>query len=86
MLLGWIERLGYRWADMIVGTMPNLVEHVREVCGHDRPVICIPQGLDPALLNPADPLHPNYVSKSCERANSQFVTLVLLARITPLKR
>lgn len=62
-LLGWIERLGYRRADLIVGTMPNLVEHVREVCGLDRPVICIPQGLDPALMKPADSLPSDYLNR-----------------------
>lgn len=62
-LLGRIERLGYRRADLIVGTMPNLVEHVREVTGEDRPVICIPQGLDLALLKPAESLPLDYVSR-----------------------
>lgn len=42
--LAAVERLGYRKADAIVGTMPNLAEHVREVAGVDRPVFCIPMG------------------------------------------
>lgn len=42
--LGAVERLGYRKADAIVGTMPNLAEHVREVSGIDRPTFCVPMG------------------------------------------
>ncbi|MDP3960835.1 MAG: glycosyltransferase family 4 protein [Pseudorhodobacter sp.] len=60
-LLGWVERLSYRRADLIVGTMPNLGEHVAEVSGSTKPVICIPQGLDPALLEAPEPLQDDYV-------------------------
>lgn len=42
--LGVVERLGYRRADVIVGTMPALDKHVREVLGEDREVRCIPMG------------------------------------------
>lgn len=42
--LAFIERLGYRHADLIVGTMPALGGHVREVLGEDREVHCIPMG------------------------------------------
>lgn len=47
--LGWVERLAYRRSDLIVGTMPNLKEHVVEVSSSVKPVICVPQGLDEAL-------------------------------------
>lgn len=43
-VLSWIERLGYRRADAIVGTMPALGDHVREVLGEERDVRCIPMG------------------------------------------
>jgi glycosyltransferase involved in cell wall biosynthesis len=59
-LLGWVERLGYRRADLIVGTMPNLVEHVNFVAGRTRPVVCIPQGIDPKLLQEAQELPAGY--------------------------
>lgn len=42
--LGWIERLGYRRADVVVGTMPNLAQHVAEVAGPGIDVRCIPMG------------------------------------------
>jgi len=48
--LAWLERLGYRRADAIVGTMPNLGEHVASVLGHARPVGCIPMGIDSTML------------------------------------
>lgn len=62
LLLGWIERFGYKRADLIVGTMPNLAEHVRDVLGTERNVVCVPQGVDPALLTPPEPLPPSYAA------------------------
>ena len=59
-VLGWVERLGYRRTDVIVGTMPNLGEHVAEVLGHPVPVHCIPQGVDEALLAGPQPLPEGY--------------------------
>lgn len=46
--LQFLERLGYRYADAIVGTMPNLGEHVEEILGRPRPTYCIPMGVVPA--------------------------------------
>ena len=48
--LAWVERLGYRHADAIVGTMPNLREHVANVLGHEKSVACIPMGVDGSML------------------------------------
>lgn len=48
--LAWIERLGYRHADAIVGTMPNLGEHVANILGYSKPVECIPMGIDSTML------------------------------------
>ena len=47
LVLGWIERFGYRRADLIIGTMPNLKAHVRNVTGEDLPCECVPFGFDP---------------------------------------
>lgn len=49
-VLGWIERLGYRHADAIVGTMPNLREHVAKVLGVEKPAECIPMGINSTSL------------------------------------
>jgi glycosyltransferase involved in cell wall biosynthesis len=52
-LLGWVERLGYRHADAIVGTMPNLGEHVERVLGRSAPTYCVPMGYAPRLVSEA---------------------------------
>jgi glycosyltransferase involved in cell wall biosynthesis len=53
LLLGLVEKLGYRYADAIVGTMPNLGEHVNEVLGQKRFTEFIPMGFseEPILEN-----------------------------------
>ena len=43
-LIGWLERLGYKKADMIVGTMPKLDLHIRNILGYERPFFCSPLG------------------------------------------
>lgn len=48
-VLSWIERFGYRNADVVVGTMPNLVEHVHAVSGACVRVETIGLGIDPDL-------------------------------------
>lgn len=53
--LGFVERLGYRRADAIVGTMPGLGLHVHEVMGRDLEVHCIPQGFSGRTLAEAQP-------------------------------
>ena len=62
-LLGWVERLGYRRSDVIVGTMPNLTEHVTEVTGQVLNCQCIPMGYDPALYDQPEPLPEGYAEK-----------------------
>lgn len=49
--LAWLERLAYRKSDAIVGTMPNLVAHVRQKLGVERPVFCVPMGVSQGHLN-----------------------------------
>ena len=57
LLLAWVERFGYRHADLVVGTMPNLAEHVANVAGKSVACACVPFGYDPAQYEgpgPAD--------------------------------
>lgn len=61
--LGLIEKVGYRYADVIVGTMPNLGEHVAGVLGNPKTTHCIPMAVDDAALGPGDALPANYVEK-----------------------
>jgi glycosyltransferase involved in cell wall biosynthesis len=63
--LSFAERLGYRKANTIVGTMPNLKEHVAHInkAWEDK-VICVPQGLDEPIFNElAKPLDPAFISE-----------------------
>lgn len=59
--LEWVERLGYNKSDLIVGTMPNLSAHVRQVTGKNLKVVCVPQGIDESLLEPPVPLEDGYL-------------------------
>ena len=45
-VIGYIEKFGYKHADLIVGTMPRLDKHVEEVLGEKRPYFCSPLGFD----------------------------------------
>ncbi len=45
-LLAAVERFGYAHSDAIVGTMPNLGQHVTKVLGREKPVYCIPMGIE----------------------------------------
>ena len=58
--LGLIEKIGYRYADAIVGTMPNLGEHVATVLGYSKPTYCIPMGVDDVMLAEPEALPPTY--------------------------
>lgn len=50
LMLRLVERLGYRSADVVVGTMPNLKAHVAKSTSRPVPVLTIPQGFDPTSL------------------------------------
>lgn len=58
--LAVVERLGYKYADAIVGTMPNLGEHVSNVLGYTRTTHCIPMGVDESLFSAPLPLPADY--------------------------
>lgn len=46
-ILGQIEKFGYKKSDLIVGTMPNLKEHVENVTGvKNNKCVCVPFGFD----------------------------------------
>ena len=63
LLLAMIEWLGYRYADEVVGTMPNLQEHVSDVLGYERVVHCIPMGYDRFHLENITPVSSDYVDR-----------------------
>lgn len=47
LMIGWIEKFGYKKADLVSGTMPRLDLHVEEILGYKKPFICAPLGFDP---------------------------------------
>ena len=61
-LLGFIEYLGYRYSDAIIGTMPNLREHVRQVLGYSKKTFFIPMGVDTSASISSEAL-PNHFEK-----------------------
>jgi glycosyltransferase involved in cell wall biosynthesis len=51
-ILGKIEKYGYKKSDLIVGTMPNLREHVENVTGiSNSNCVCVPFGFDSNFYN-----------------------------------
>lgn len=63
LLLGFIEKLGYQHSDAIIGTMPNLEQHVREVSRSQAPVYCIPMGVAPEQAQTSHPLEAGYTER-----------------------
>jgi glycosyltransferase involved in cell wall biosynthesis len=65
-LIGFIEKFGYKNSDLIVGTMPNLKQHVLNRGISNKPVFCSPLGFEPdnylendlSLNNPFEKLIP----------------------------
>lgn len=72
-VLGIVESLGYRWSDMIVGTMPNLKEHVENILGYSAVVHCIPMGYDRHHLHGIENLPNNYIERYIPK-NKTIVT------------
>ncbi len=62
LFIGFIEKFGYKNADLIVGTMPRLDLHVKNILGHERPFFCSPLGFN----------SDNYTDESQEASNSRF--------------
>ncbi len=60
--LGLIEKLGYIYSDNIVGTMPNLSEHIRNI-GVKKVAHCIPMGADIETLSLTSQLPIEYINK-----------------------
>lgn len=61
--LGIIEKMGYRYSDAIVGTMPNLGQHVEKVLGYPKNTHCIPMAVDEDAFAGAADLPRDYVDR-----------------------
>lgn len=51
LLMGLVEKIGYKSADLIVGTMPRLDLHVYNILNYNRPFFCSPIGFDDSKLD-----------------------------------
>ncbi|WP_066164130.1 glycosyltransferase family 4 protein [Aliarcobacter cryaerophilus] len=47
LLVGFIEKFGYKKADLVVGTMPKLDLHIKNILGYEKPFFCSPLGFKP---------------------------------------
>lgn len=47
LLIGFVEKFGYKKADLVVGTMPRLDLHVKNILGYKKPSLCSPLGFNP---------------------------------------
>lgn len=61
--LAFVEKLGYKYADLIVGTMPNLKAHVKHVLGYDRHVDCVPMGYEEHSASTALQLSQDFIDQ-----------------------
>ena len=61
--MAWLEKLGYLGADRIIGTMPNLVEHVTKVTGKNLPVSCLPMGVSNLQTSERTPISQVFRAK-----------------------
>jgi glycosyltransferase involved in cell wall biosynthesis len=66
-ILGVIEQIGYKYADIIVGTMPNLGEHVQSVLGYQKTTYCIPMGVELERFTKSDEIPIEYLDKYIPR-------------------
>lgn len=68
LFLKWVEKRAYRNADLIVGTMPGLHLHVKEIIKNDFKCICVPQGLDVDFYtNGQEKVDGEFMSKYCPK-------------------
>lgn len=71
--LGWVERLGYRKADLIVGTMPNLKAHVQCSSDSHAPVKCMPMGIgEEHLASLGEAIEPQQYDKRMAAVDDMF--------------
>lgn len=61
LLIGLLEKFGYKVADLIVGTMPRLDLHVEKVLGYPRSVFCSPLGFDEEAFQVSTDSKKNFV-------------------------
>ena len=72
-ILATIEKFGYKKSDLIVGTMPNLKEHVENVTGvKNNKCVCVPFGFDANFYNLLN-VNPNKFSLKYNIPTNKFI-------------
>lgn len=71
-LLKFTEKVGYKYCDELIGTMPNLKERVNNELGINRYVRFLPQGVDLKVLN-ENVLEIDEAFKSKYLPNDRFI-------------
>lgn len=71
--LSYVERLGYKNSDAIIGTMPNLEQHIREVSRSKVPVHCIPMGVSPEQVDTSQPLEEEFIERYLSSSSLKVV-------------
>lgn len=71
--LSYVERLGYKNSDAIIGTMPNLEQHIREVSRSQVPVHCIPMGVAPEQVDTSQPLEEEFIERYLSSSSLKVV-------------
>jgi|JI7StandDraft_1071085.scaffolds.fasta_scaffold54009_2 glycosyltransferase involved in cell wall biosynthesis len=61
MLMGMIEKIAYKYSNGIVGTMPNLKQHVKKILGYDKKVGFAPMGISSENFQTPKPLEASYI-------------------------
>ena len=59
LILQLLELIGYKYSDHIIGTMPNLGEHVKNILGYKKEVTCIPMGFNIEEINKSKEIKKN---------------------------
>ncbi len=62
-MMGFLEKWGYERADLIIGTMPALEQHVKEVSLKAARVVNVPMGYDPEFFDVSEPNLPDTVAE-----------------------
>jgi len=62
--LGIIEKFGYKKSDLVVGTMPNLSEHVKNVLGYEKETACIPMGYNESSIQSQKDISDEYIKQN----------------------
>ena len=71
LVMAWVERLGYRRADLVIGTMPNLGPHASRIAGRPIRCECIPFGFEPDEVAAAEAKPPQV--RRIDRTPGQLV-------------